>query len=1049
MARFFIDRPIFAWVIALVIMLAGSLAIIKLPVAQYPSIAPPAVGISASYPGASAKTVEDSVTQIIEQNMTGLDHLLYMSSQSDSAGRVSVTLTFQPGTDPDIAQVQVQNKLQQAMSLLPQEVQQQGIRVQKTSSSFLMVAAFISSDGSMNNDDLADYVVSNIKEPLSRLDGVGDITLFGSQYSMRVWLDPNKLNRVQMTPGDVQAAIKAQNAQVAFGKLGGTPSVEDQQFTATIMGQTRLSTVEQFNDILLRVNQDGSKVRLKDVARVELAGESYDADALYNGQSTAAVAIKLATGANALDTAEKVRAKLNELSDYFPANMEIVYPYDTTPFVKISIEEVVQTLIEAIFLVFCVMYLFLQNFRATLIPTIAVPVVLLGTFGVMAAFGFSINTLTMFGMVLAIGLLVDDAIVVVENVERLMSEEDLSPLEATRKSMTQITGALVGIALVLSAVFVPMAFFGGSTGAIYRQFSLTIVSAMVLSVLVALILTPALCATLLKPMKHGEFGAKRGFFGWFNRAFDAGTNRYQSGVRKVIKQGVRYSLIYGAMLAVLAVLFMRMPTSFLPEEDQGVIMSMVQLPVGATKQRTEVVLADMRDYFLKNEKENVDSVLTVSGFSFAGSGQNAGMAFIKLKDWSERKSPDRSANAIIGRAMGYLFSIKEAQVFAFNLPPIPELGTATGFDFFLQDRGGIGHDKLMAARNQLLGMAAQDPTLVRVRPNGMEDTPQLDIKIDYEKALAQGLSIADINNTLATAWGSSYVNDFVDRGRIKKVYMQADAPFRMNPEDLKLWYVRNSAGQMVPFSAFASTEWSFGSPRLERYNGVPAMEIVGEAAPGKSTGDAMAAIEQMVKQLPEGVGIEWTGLSFQERQAGSQAPALYAISLLVVFLCLAALYESWSIPFSVMLVVPLGVLGAIVAATLRGLENDVYFQVGLLTTIGLSAKNAILIVEFAKELYDKGMGLGEAVVEAARLRLRPILMTSLAFILGVLPLVISSGAGASSRNAIGTGVMGGMISATVLAIFFVPLFFVLVMRYFTSHKSKEARMAAAVESKGD
>ncbi|MGR6751647.1 efflux RND transporter permease subunit [Aeromonas veronii] len=1049
MARFFIDRPIFAWVIALVIMLAGSLAIIKLPVAQYPSIAPPAVGISASYPGASAKTVEDSVTQIIEQNMTGLDHLLYMSSQSDSAGRVSVTLTFQPGTDPDIAQVQVQNKLQQAMSLLPQEVQQQGIRVQKTSSSFLMVAAFISSDGSMNNDDLADYVVSNIKEPLSRLDGVGDITLFGSQYSMRVWLDPNKLNRVQMTPGDVQAAIKAQNAQVAFGKLGGTPSVEDQQFTATIMGQTRLSTVEQFNDILLRVNQDGSKVRLKDVARVELAGESYDADALYNGQSTAAVAIKLATGANALDTAEKVRSKLNELSDYFPANMEIVYPYDTTPFVKISIEEVVQTLIEAIFLVFCVMYLFLQNFRATLIPTIAVPVVLLGTFGVMAAFGFSINTLTMFGMVLAIGLLVDDAIVVVENVERLMSEEDLSPLEATRKSMTQITGALVGIALVLSAVFVPMAFFGGSTGAIYRQFSLTIVSAMVLSVLVALILTPALCATLLKPMKHGEFGAKRGFFGWFNRAFDAGTNRYQSGVRKVIKQGVRYSLIYGAMLAVLAVLFMRMPTSFLPEEDQGVIMSMVQLPVGATKQRTEVVLADMRDYFLKNEKDNVDSVLTVSGFSFAGSGQNAGMAFIKLKDWSERKSPDRSANAIIGRAMGYLFSIKEAQVFAFNLPPIPELGTATGFDFFLQDRGGIGHDKLMAARNQLLGMAAQDPTLVRVRPNGMEDTPQLDIKIDYEKALAQGLSIADINNTLATAWGSSYVNDFVDRGRIKKVYMQADAPFRMNPEDLKLWYVRNSAGQMVPFSAFASTEWSFGSPRLERYNGVPAMEIVGEAAPGKSTGDAMAAIEQMVKQLPEGVGIEWTGLSFQERQAGSQAPALYAISLLVVFLCLAALYESWSIPFSVMLVVPLGVLGAIVAATLRGLENDVYFQVGLLTTIGLSAKNAILIVEFAKELYDKGMGLGEAVVEAARLRLRPILMTSLAFILGVLPLVISSGAGASSRNAIGTGVMGGMISATVLAIFFVPLFFVLVMRYFTKHSSKEERLTHADESKHD
>ncbi|MGL6547562.1 efflux RND transporter permease subunit [Aeromonas hydrophila] len=1049
MARFFIDRPIFAWVIALVIMLAGSLAIIKLPVAQYPSIAPPAVGISASYPGASAKTVEDSVTQIIEQNMTGLDHLLYMSSQSDSSGRVSVTLTFQPGTDPDIAQVQVQNKLQQAMSLLPQEVQQQGIRVQKTSSSFLMVAAFISKDGAMTNDDLADYVVANIKEPLSRLDGVGDITLFGSQYSMRVWLDPNKLNRVQMTPGDVQAAIKAQNTQVAFGKLGGTPAVTDQQFTATIMGQTRLSTVEEFNDILLRVNQDGSKVRLKDVARVELAGESYDAEALYNGQSTAAVAIKLATGANALDTAEKVRGKLNELSTYFPANMEIVYPYDTTPFVKISIEEVVQTLVEAIFLVFCVMYLFLQNFRATLIPTIAVPVVLLGTFGVMSAFGFSINTLTMFGLVLAIGLLVDDAIVVVENVERLMSEEDLSPLEATRKSMTQITGALVGIALVLSAVFVPMAFFGGSTGAIYRQFSLTIVSAMVLSVLVALILTPALCATLLKPIKHGEFGAKRGFFGWFNRAFDASANRYQSGVRKVVKQGERYGIIYVAMLAVLYVLFKLLPTSFLPEEDQGVIMSMVQLPVGATKQRTEVVLADMRDYFMKNEKDNVDSVLTVAGFSFAGSGQNSGMAFIKLKDWKERNTPDRSANAIIGRAMGYLFSIKEAQVFAFNLPPIPELGTATGFDFFLQDRAGVGHDKLMAARNQLLGMAVQDPNLVRVRPNGMEDTPQLDIKIDYEKALAQGLSISDINSTLSSAWGSAYVNDFVDRGRVKKVYLQADAPFRMNPEDLKLWYVRNSAGQMVPFSAFASTDWSFGSPRLERYNGVPAMEIVGEAAPGKSTGDAMAAIEQMVKQLPEGIGIEWTGLSYQERQAGSQAPALYAISLLVVFLCLAALYESWSIPFSVMLVVPLGVLGAIVAATLRGLENDVYFQVGLLTTIGLSAKNAILIVEFAKELYDRGMGLSEAVVEAARLRLRPILMTSLAFILGVLPLVISTGAGASSRNAIGTGVMGGMISATVLAIFFVPLFFVLVMRYFTKHSTKQARLAHAEEIKHD
>ena len=1041
MARFFIDRPIFAWVIALVIMLAGSLSIMDLPIAQYPTIAPPAVAISASYPGASAKTVEDSVTQIIEQNMTGLDHLLYMSSQSDSSGNVSVSLTFMPGTNPDIAQVQVQNKLQQATTQLPQIVQQQGIKVQKTSSSFLMVVSFISTDGSMGNDDLADYVVANIKEPLSRLDGVGEIQLFGSQYAMRVWLDPNKLNSYQLTPADIQTAIKAQNAQIALGKLGGTPAVSDQQFTATIMGQSRLSTPEQFGNVLLRVNQDGSKIRLKDVARIELAGENFDAEAKYNGQATAAFAIKLATGANALDTAEKVKAKIDSLSPYFPSNMKVVYPYDTTPFVKISIEEVLQTLFEAIVLVFCVMYLFLQNFRATLIPTIAVPVVLLGTFGVMAAFGFSINTLTMFGMVLAIGLLVDDAIVVVENVERLMSEEDLSPLEATRKSMDQITGALVGIALVLSAVFVPMAFFGGSTGAIYRQFSLTIVSAMVLSVMVALILTPALCATILKPIKHGEFGEKRGFFGWFNRAFDASANRYQSGVRKVVKRGVRYGLIYLVLVAVLGVLFMRLPTSFVPEEDQGVLMSMVQLPVGATKERTEKVLSQMRDYFLQNEKENVESVLTVAGFSFAGRGQNSGMAFIKLKHWDERKGAEHSANAIIGRAMGFLFSIKEAQVFAFNLPAIPELGTATGFDFFLQDRGGVGHEQLMAARNQLLGMAAQNPNLVRVRPNGMEDAPQFNVKIDYEKAMAQGLSISDINSTLSTAWGSSYVDDFIDRNRVKKVYLQADAPFRMNPEDLNRWYVRNSTGTMVPFSAFASTDWSFGSPRLERYNGVPAMEIVGEAAPGKSTGEAMAAIEQIVKTLPDGIGIEWTGLSFQERQAGSQAPALYAISLLVVFLSLAALYESWSVPFSVMLVVPLGVLGAVLATVLRGLENDVYFQVGLLTTIGLSAKNAILIVEFAKELYEQGKGLTESVVEAARLRLRPILMTSLAFILGVLPLATSSGAGASSRIAIGTGVIGGMVSATVLAIFFVPLFFVLVMHYFTKHKHREERAA--------
>ena len=1045
MARFFIDRPIFAWVIAIMIMLGGALAWSKLPIEQYPTIAPPAVSISASYPGASAETVENSVTQIIEQNMTGLDNLLYMSAQSDSTGSVSLTLTFKPGTNADIAQVQVQNKLQQATTQLPTLVQEQGIKVQKTTSSFLMVAGFISNDGSMDNHDLADYVNANLKDPISRIDGVGELQVFGSQYAMRIWLDPNKLNSYALTPSDIKTAITAQNAQVALGSLGGNPAVAGQQFTATIKGQSRLTTPEAFGQVLLRVNQDGSKVLLRDVARIELSGESFDASARYNGKPTAAFAIKLATGANALDTATKVRAKIDELKPYFPAHMEVIYPYDTTPFVQISIEEVFHTLIEAVVLVFFVMYLFLQNWRATVIPTIAVPVVLLGTLGIMAAFGFTINTLTMFGLVLAIGLLVDDAIVVVENVERLMSEEDLSPLEATRKSMDQITGALVGIALVLSAVFVPMAFFGGSTGAIYRQFSLTIVSAMALSVLVALILTPALCVTFLRPAAHGEFGQQKGLFGWFNRMFDSGSQRYQNGVRKVIKRGISMFIIYAAMLGILAVLFMRLPSSFLPEEDQGVLMAMVQLPVGATTERTEAVLDNMRHYFQENEKDNVASVMTVAGFSFAGRGQNSGMAFIKLKDWSERKDPSRSANAIVGRAMGYLFSIKEAQVFTFNLPAIPALGSATGFDFYLQDRGGLGHAALTAARNQLLGMAAQNPALVRVRPNGMEDTPQFNVKIDYAKALAQGLSVSDINNTLSIAWGSSYIDDFVDRNRVKKVYLQADAPYRMNPEDLNQWYVRNTDNKMVPFSAFATTNWTYGSPRLERYNGVPAMEIVGEAAPGKSTGEAMAEIEAIVKKLPDGIGLEWTGLSLQERQAGSQAPALYAISLLVVFLSLAALYESWSVPFSVMLVVPLGVLGAIVAATLRGLENDVYFQVGLLTTIGLSAKNAILIVEFAKELYDhSGKSLTEAVLDAARMRLRPILMTSLAFILGVMPLAISSGAGANSRHAIGTGVIGGMLSATVLAIFFVPLFFVLVMRFFTRHRTAAERAGNAL-----
>lgn len=1037
MARFFIDRPVFAWVIALVIMLAGGLAVIGLPIAQYPEIAPPEVKITTKYPGASAKTIEDSVTQVIEQNMTGLDHFIYMKSESSSAGMVTITLTFESGTNPDIAQVQVQNKLQQALSLLPQEVQREGVQVTKSNSTFLMVVGLISTDNSLDRHDLSDFMVSTLRDPLSRTPGVGSIQIFGAQYSMRIWLDPHKLNSYQLTPFDVRTAIQAQNNQVAVGDLGGTPSVAGQQVSASMMAQTKMSSTEEFAQILLKVQNDGSQIRLKDVARVEIGGESYETISSYNGQPTGAMAITLATGANALDTAKGVRNKLSELQPYFPSGVQIVYPYDTTPFIEISIKEVAHTLAEAIILVFFVMYLFLQNFRATLIPTIAVPVVLLGTFGVMAAFGFSINTLTMFGLVLAIGLLVDDAIVVVENVERIMAEEGLTPLEATRKSMEQITGALIGIALVLSAVFVPMAFFGGSTGAIYRQFSLTIVSAMALSVLVALVLTPALCATLLKPVQRGTHQQKRGFFGWFNRTFESSANRYRDSVAYVLKRTGRFGLIYLLLIGGMAFLFTKLPTSFLPEEDQGVFFTLVQLPTGATLERTQKILEQVRDHYLTEEKTNVRSVLTVAGFSFAGSGQNMGIAFVQLKDWSERKKTEQSVKAVIGRAMGSFSQIKEAMVFAFNLPAITALGNSTGFDFFLQDRAGLGHEKLIEARNQLLGMAAQNPNLIRVRPNGMEDAPQYNLNVDYEKAMAFGITVADINTTLSTAWGSYYVNDFINSGRIKKVYLQADAPYRMQPEDIAYWYVRNSTGEMVPFNTFATGYWSFGSPRLERFNGNPAIEIVGEATPGRSSGDAMAVIGQLVAQLPGGIGYEWTGASFQEAQAGSQAPALYAISLLVIFLCLAALYESWSVPFSVMLAVPLGILGALMAAYIRGLENDVYFQVGLLTTIGLSAKNAILIVEFAKRRYDKGRDLVEATVNACRLRLRPIIMTSLAFMLGVLPLAISTGAGANSRHAIGTGVLGGMLSATVLAIVFIPLFFVVVMRLFKTHRAPE------------
>jgi multidrug efflux pump len=1025
-------------------MLAGALSILRLPISQYPEIAPPAVTITATYPGASAKTIEDSVTQVIEQNMNGLDNLLYMNSQSSSAGSVTITLTFQAGTDPDIAQVQVQNKLQQVTSQIPQAVQNQGLQVAKSNSTFLMVVGLISTDESMDKNDLADFMVSTLKDPLSRTEGVGSIRIFGSQYAMRIWLDPNKLNSYQLSPGDVSAAISAQNNQVAVGDLGGTPSVSGQQVSASMMAQTMMSTPEEFSQILLKVNQDGSQIRLGDVARVEIGGESYASVTTFNGQPAAGMGIMLATGANALDTAEAVRSKLADLQPYFPTGVGIVYPYDTTTFIKISIEEVAHTLVEAIILVFLVMFLFLQNFRATLIPTIAVPVVLLGTFGVMAAFGFSINTLTMFGLVLAIGLLVDDAIVVVENVERIMATEGLSPLEATRKSMTQITSALIGIALVLSAVFVPMAFFGGSTGAIYRQFSLTIVSAMTLSVLVALILTPALCATLLKPVKAGEHVEKRGFFGWFNRMFTRNTERYSNSVAYILKRAGRFGLIYIVLIGGMVFLFTKLPTSFLPNEDQGVFLSMVQLPTGATQERTQEVLNKVRDYYLTQEKDNIKSAFTVAGFSFAGTGQNMGLVFTQMKDWSVRKEESQSVNAVVGRAMGYFSQIKEARIYAFNLPPIPALGTSTGFDFYLQDRAGLGHDKLIEARNQLLGMAAQHPDLIAVRPNGMEDTPQYNVDIDFEKAMALGISVSDINTTLSTAWGSNYVNDFVHNGRIKKVYLQADAPFRMQPEDIEQWYVPNNQGVMVPFSSFTSGHWSFGSPRLERFNGNPAVEIMGQAAPGKSSGEAMAAIDKLVSQLPAGIGYEWTGTSYQEQQSGSQAPALYAISLLVVFLCLAALYESWSVPFSVMLAVPLGVLGALAAANLRGMENDVYFQVGLLTTIGLSAKNAILIVEFAKSLYDQGTDLITATVEACRMRLRPILMTSLAFMLGVLPLAISTGAGSNSRHAIGTGVLGGMLSATVLAIFFIPLFFVVIMRLFKKRQPKQTQVTTPV-----
>ncbi|MEG5264517.1 efflux RND transporter permease subunit [Pseudomonas sp. JDS28PS106] len=1048
MSRFFIDRPIFAWVLALVIMLVGTLSILKLPINQYPAIAPTAIAIQVTYPGASAQTVQDTVVQIIEQQLNGIDNLQYVSSESNSDGSMTITVTFNQGTNPDIAQVQVQNKLNLATPLLPQEVQQQGLRVTKSVKNFLLVIGLVSEDGSMTKDDLSNYIVSNIQDPISRTSGVGDFQVFGSQYAMRIWLDPSKLNNFQLTPVDVSTAIQAQNVQIATGQLGGLPALPGTQLNATIIGKTRLQTAEQFGSILLKVNTDGSQVRLRDVARIELGGQNYSIDAQFNGSPASGMAIKLASGANALDTAKAIRATVSELEPFFPPGMKVVYPYDTTPTVTESISGVVHTLIEAIVLVFLVMYLFLQNFRATIITTMTVPVVLLGTFGILAAFGFTINTLTMFGMILAIGLLVDDAIVVVENVERVMAEEHLSPKEATRKSMEQIQGALVGIAMVLSAVLLPMAFFGGSTGVIYKQFSITIVSAMALSVLVALIFTPALCATMLKPIdpeKHGQ--PKRGFFGWFNRTFDRSVVSYENGVKRMVTHKLPAFVVYLIIVAGMIWLFTRIPSAFLPEEDQGVIFAQVQTPAGSSAERTQKVIDEMRTFLL--DKENgegagVNSVFSVNGFNFAGRGQSSGLAFVMLKPWDERDS-DNTVFKIAERAQQHFASFRDAMVYAVVPPSVLELGNATGFDVYLQDQAGVGHEKLLEARNQFLGMAAQSKILAGVRPNGLNDEPQYQLTVDDEKASALGITLSNINQTLSIALGGSYVNDFIDRGRVKKVYVQGEAFGRMTPEDLNKWYVRNDSGTMVPLSAIATGEWIYGSPKLSRYNGVAAMEILGTPAPGYSSGQAMAEVEAIAQKLPAGIGYSFTGLSFEERLSGSQAPALYALSMLVVFLCLAALYESWSIPIAVMLVVPLGVIGALLATSLRGLSNDVFFQVGLLTTIGLAAKNAILIVEFAKELHEQGRTLVEAAMEACRMRLRPIIMTSMAFILGVVPLAISSGAGSGSQHAIGTGVIGGMITATILAIFWVPMFYVAVSSMFKG-KDKDKDQAKKNET---
>ncbi|NCO51775.1 MAG: efflux RND transporter permease subunit [Deltaproteobacteria bacterium] len=1040
LSKFFLDRPVFAWVIAIIIMTAGGLAIYNLPIAQYPPIAPPSIAIDAFFPGASGETVENTVTQIIEQKMTGLDDMLYLSGTSSSSGVSRIDLTFKPGTDPDVAWSKVQNKLQLAMASLPDVVQRSGVSVSKSTRNFLIIVGLVSEDGSMDGNDLRDYAQSNLEKILSRVPGVGEVTTFGSQYAMRIWLNPDKLVSYGLTVEDVVLALRNYNVEVSAGQFGGAPAEPGQRMNAAIIVQHLLQTPAEFAAIPIHIKPDGAVIRIGDIGRTELGTERYDVVANFNGKPASALAIRQSAGANALDTASAVRAKLAEMSEFFPAGMKVIYPYDTTPFTRVAIDEVVKTLIEAVLLVFVIMYLFMGTFRATLIPMIAVPVVLLGTFGILGLFGFSINMLTMFAMVLAIGLLVDDAIVVVENVERIMSEEGLSPREATAKSMTEITSALIGIGLVLSAVFAPMAFFPGSTGVIYRQFSVTVISSMLLSVVVALILTPVLCAGFLRPVAKGHEPSDgavwflRPFFRWFDRIFFKARDQYVRLVGRVLVKKFRYLVLFALIMVAMVYLLQRMPTSYLPNEDQGILFVQAMLPSGSTLEQTEAVLTKVRQHFEQNEKEAVDSMLSVAGFSFSGQGQNMALGFVRLKDWDQRQRPDLKVGAVAERAMRAFSQMKEGLVFAFPPPAVIELGQASGFDLQLQDRGGLGHAQLMAARNQLLGMAAQDPRLVKVRPNGMQDVPEYRVDVDWNKAGALGIPITSIHNTIGAAFGGAYVNDFIQAGRVKRVYVQADAPYRMLPQDINKLYVRNNQGKMVPFSSFATGRWTTGSPKLERFNAFPSINFWGEPAPGYSSGDAMQAMEELIAKLPQGIGFDWTGLSYQERMAGSQAPLLYAFSVFVIFLCLAALYESWPIPIAIMICLPLGVVGGALAASFSGMPNDVYFQIGLLTTLGLTTKNAILIVQFARARVDEGVGLIEATLEAARLRLRPIIMTSLAFGFGILPLVLASGAGSGAQRAIGTGVLGGTITATFLVTLFAPLFYVLISKALGKNK---------------